>query len=152
MMLTISLSAQRGDKGKRGEKIEQQRVVFITTELDLTVEEAEIFWPLYNDYQKAKDGLSPDRKRDNNIDEMTEEESRLALAQTMNMKKSHIDLEINFMQKLENVLPAKKRLKLVRAEREFKKSVLKRYKERMKKGDKMKGKRKGVSEEEKDRN
>ena len=51
MMLTISLSAQRGgERAERGEQIEQQRIAFITTELDLSVEEAQTFWPLYNDY------------------------------------------------------------------------------------------------------
>lgn len=157
MMLTISLSAQR-ERGERGEKIEQQRIAFITTELDLSVEEAQTFWPLYNDYQNSKKEAGQDRKVEKKVDDMTEDESRLILSQAMDAKRKHTDLEIEFMNKLETVLPAKKRLKLLGAEREFKKSVLKRYKKRMKRGEKMeekKGKnekRKKERKEENDRN
>ena len=55
LMFTINLSAQReGKRAERIEKIEQQRIAFITTDLDLSVEEAQAFWPLYNDYQSMK--------------------------------------------------------------------------------------------------
>lgn len=149
MMLTISLSAQRGgERAERGEQIEQQRIAFITTELDLSVEEAQTFWPLYNDYQRAKKEIGMDRKAENRIDDMTEEESRIMLSQAMEAKRKHIDLEVEFMNKLERVLTAKKRLKLVRTEREFKKHVLKRYKKRMKKGEKME-KKKGKEKKQK---
>lgn len=137
MILTFGLSAQsQKGKNKRAEKIEQQRVAFITTELDLNVEEAKQFWPMYNEYQNALNSLGRDYKNDKDIDEMSEEESRLALAEVMERKRSHIDLESEFMKNLETVIPAKKRLKLIRAEHEFKKSVLKRYKKRMKSGEK----------------
>lgn len=138
MMLAISLSAQKrvGEKGKRGKKIEQQRIAFITTELDLSVEEAQVFWPIYNDYQNSKKEIGKNRKSENQIDDLTEEESQLKLSQAMEAKRRHVDSEIEFMSKLENVLSAKKRLKLVRIEREFKKTVLKRYQKRMKRGQK----------------
>ena len=159
MIFTISLSAQReGERAERGEKIEQQRIAFITTELDLSVEEAQAFWPLYNDYQSAKKEIGTDRKAENRIDDMTEEESRIMLSRAMEAKREYTNLEIEFMNKLERVLSAKKRLKLVRTEREFKKSVLKRYKKRMKRGEKREKKKgkgkmqKRAIEEEKDRN
>ena len=158
-MLTISLSAQRGgERGKRGEKIEQQRIAFFTTELDLSIEEAQTFWPLYNDYQNAKKEIDPDRKTQKKIEDMTEEESRLVLSQAMDSKRKQIDLEIEFMNKLERVLPSKKRLKLIRLEREFKKTVLKRYQKRLKRSEKQlekqgkKEKRMKERKEEKERN
>ena len=154
-MLTLSLSAQRGgERGSRGEKIQQQRIAFITTELDLSVEEAQTFWPLYNDYQDAKKEIGPDRKTQKKIEDMTEEESRLVLSQSMDAKSKQVELEIEFMNKLERVLPAKKRLKLIRLEREFKKTVLKRYQKRLKRGDKQYEKQEKMKErkEEKSRN
>ncbi len=36
------------------EKIQNERIAFFTKELDLTTEEAQAFWPVYNDVQKEK--------------------------------------------------------------------------------------------------
>ena len=133
LMFTINLSAQReGKRAERIEKIEQQRIAFITTDLDLSVEEAQAFWPLYNDYQSMKKEIWTERKVETEkIFDMTDEESRIMLSQVMDAKRRHINLEIEFMNKLDRVLSAKKRLKLIRAEREFKQFILKRYEKRM---------------------
>jgi len=144
-LLTFSLSAQRGDRedrrgGERGERLEQQRIAYITTELDLTVEEAQKFWPIYNDYQAKKKEYGMHRKDDVDVDKLTEQEAKSLLNEAMASRKRHGELEVEFINNLENVLPAKKRLQLLRVEREFKKSVLKRFKKRMKRGDKRKNK------------
>jgi hypothetical protein len=132
-MFTVNLSAQReGERAERIEKLEQQRIAFITTDLDLSVQEAQAFWPLYNDYQSMKKEIWTERKVETEkIFDMTDEESRIMLSQVMDAKRRHINLEIEFMNKLDRVLSAKKRLKLIRTEREFKQFVLKRYEKRM---------------------
>lgn len=141
LMLSLSMMAQNeGDRSKRGEKIEQQRIAFITSELDLSVEEAQNFWPIYNDYQKRKKELEADRKSVRPSDDLTEQEASNLLSQVLEAKKRNVELELEFMDKLERTLPATKRLKLVRSERKFKQSVLSRYKKRMKRGEKMKEK------------
>lgn len=133
LMFTINLSAQReGERAERIEKLEQQRIAFITTDLDLSVQEAQAFWPLYNDYQSMKKEIWTERKVETEkIFGMTDEESRTMLSQVMDAKRRHINLEIEFMNKLDRVLSAKKRLKLIRIEREFKQFILKRYEKRM---------------------
>ena len=139
MLLTISLSAQRIDKDKKaknGERLEQQRIAYITAELDLTVEEAQGFWPMYNDYQSQKKENGLERKVEKDLDQLTEQESQVMLAEAMEAKIRQSALEAEFINKLERVLTAKKRLKLLRVERKFKKSVLKRYQKRMKRGKK----------------
>ncbi len=135
MLFTLSLSAQRGgERVKRGDKIEQQRVVYITTQLDLSVEESQTFWPIYNEYQNAKKEIETERRSEKKIDELTEDEARLMLSTAIEAKRKRLDLEVEFMNNLEQVLPVKKRLKLVKVEREFKRFVLNRYKKRMKRG------------------
>jgi len=137
MMFTLSTSAQRGgERGSRGDKIEQQRIAFITTELDLSVEEAQAFWPLYNEYTEAKKEIRDDKMHEKKIEELSEEESKQMLMYAMESKKRNLDLETRFMTKLENVLSANKRLKLIRLEREFKKKIIKRYQKRIKRGEK----------------
>ena len=41
----------------RKEKIEAMKVAFITQKLDLSSKEAQVFWPLYNDYQDKLQAL-----------------------------------------------------------------------------------------------
>jgi len=137
MMLSFSLSAQRGgERGKRGEKIEQQRIAYITTELDLTVNEAQNFWPLYNEYQEAKKEIRDDKMHEKKVEDMTKAESREMLTYALESKKRKLDLEIQFINKLENVISANKRLKLIHLEKEFKKKVLKRFQKRIKRDEK----------------
>lgn len=56
--LTVSLFAKAQEEQiqipdeKQQEKIEALKVAFITKELDLTADEAQKFWPVYNQYSK----------------------------------------------------------------------------------------------------
>ena len=43
--------------GNRLEKIKAQKVAYITKELNLTVEEAQIFWPVYNELSDKLEDL-----------------------------------------------------------------------------------------------
>lgn len=63
MILSANIFAQdaqqpreRGDRGAGWmEKMKAARVAFLTTELDLSAEEAQSFWPVYNQAQEEKD-------------------------------------------------------------------------------------------------
>ena len=46
----FSAAADAQPKGKRDwhEKMKSEKIAFITTELELTPEEAQVFWPVYN--------------------------------------------------------------------------------------------------------
>jgi hypothetical protein len=67
MVLSISAFAQGpqgpqgprrgGDNGWR-ERVRAEKVAFLTEEIDLTESEAQVFWPIYNEIQKAqRDGF-----------------------------------------------------------------------------------------------
>jgi hypothetical protein len=57
--------AQDGDGGKRGEKIQALKIAFITQKLGLTAEEAQRFWPVYNQYQnEMKSAFKENRGED----------------------------------------------------------------------------------------
>ena len=51
VVLTIaasSASAQPKDKGNWHERVQAEKIAFITAELELSPEEAQVFWPVYN--------------------------------------------------------------------------------------------------------
>lgn len=55
--LTLSLNAQEKKENRQEqiEQIESQKIAFFTAELELTPEEAQLFWPVYNQNCKNSD-------------------------------------------------------------------------------------------------
>lgn len=104
------------------EKIEAQRVAFITSELELTPSESEKFWPIYNQYEenKKEDHDFRDRKDKN----MTEAQAEEMIAQVISHRESEIENTKKLVQDLQGVIPPTKILKLFRADKKFKRKLL----------------------------
>ena len=62
----------------KGAEIEKLKIAFLSKQLDLTVEEAQKFWPVFNSYEKEWKQLLKDN-RDNGSDELKLQEARLNL-------------------------------------------------------------------------
>lgn len=54
LALCLAASAQPADRGKVHEKMQAEKVAYITNELNLSPEEAQAFWPVYNQVQKEQ--------------------------------------------------------------------------------------------------
>ena len=133
MMLAIALnaSAQPGPKGNQSQKdkIEAQRIAFITDRLDLTPAEAQVFWPIYNEYDakrkelrwtyhKAPEGMEKP------IEEMTEKEALEVVDNQIIEAQKMLDLRKEYHGKFKAVLSAKKVMLLYESEREFQKQLI----------------------------
>ena len=57
-----SLQAQEYNREKRTEKIQSLKIAFITQKLDLTADEAQRFWPVYNRYETEIRQVMADNK------------------------------------------------------------------------------------------
>ncbi|MCK5170615.1 MAG: hypothetical protein KAQ75_12115, partial [Bacteroidales bacterium] len=57
----FSLNAQESKSDKQQE-IKSQKIAFFTDKIGLTPEEAQIFWPIYNDYWAKKNKIIAGRK------------------------------------------------------------------------------------------
>jgi hypothetical protein len=57
-----SLQAQEYNREKRTEKIQSLKIAFITQKLDLTADEAQRFWPVYNRYETEIRQVMTDNK------------------------------------------------------------------------------------------
>jgi Spy/CpxP family protein refolding chaperone len=129
--------AQPGGMEEKREKIESMKVGFITQKLNLTTEEAQKFWPVYNRYN---DELEKSRKQfrgkvleeRKNIDNMTEKEAEKALEDMLAYRTSEVELTRKYTEEFKKVLPAQKVVKLFIAEQEFKRELLKQLKEQHK--------------------
>jgi hypothetical protein len=118
------------------EKIESQKIAYITNALSLTSAEAQQFWPVYNEYSaKNEELLKAFRK--NNIEERQVNPESITDKEAMDMADDQIiqaqkilDLRKKYHIEFKKVLPPKKLLKLYQAEKDFKKFLLKEIKDR----------------------
>ena len=58
LSFSVLSMAQKGEKRKEiKDKIESQKIAFITQKLSLTSDEAKVFWPIYNEYKTKKEAI-----------------------------------------------------------------------------------------------
>ena len=121
---------------KKKEEIKAMKIGFITKELNLTSEEAQKFWPVYNDFQDKMEKLHKERKEmhkaakgKGGIDSISNAEVEKMVDKEMLLQEKELQLKKEFHVKVKTVLPIKKVAKLYRAEHEFRKQILKKMKE-----------------------
>lgn len=111
------------DGGKR-EKIEALRVAFITKELNLGAEEAQKFWPLYNEYQDKLKAARRELKA-HRAEFANDKEAQEFLDAELLYRQRELSLYKQYYDKFKQVLSVKKVAQLRHAEEEFKKELLK---------------------------
>jgi len=133
LALSCSLFAQ-GHQGKR-DKIKSLKVAYLTTELSLTPAEAEKFWPIYNAYDDKQFELRskkmhPMRGKHHDAMETLDDKQALTILNQMesaedemcqNRKKLTADLK--------KVMSPVKIVKLMKAEEDFHRSMLRQYRD-----------------------
>lgn len=134
LILCLSISMLQAQRGDWKDKMEAQKISFITQELDLSPKEAERFWPVYNEHQDKKRTLRQDRKRARDVLDLSEEEARQAVEDQLADEQALLDLKKEVADKYLDILPAHKVLALERAEMKFKKEMLLRLREHRGKG------------------
>jgi hypothetical protein len=123
----------------RKEKVEAMRIAFITQKLDLTPDEAQKFWPVYNEFQKKRDELHKSRRQDikgakENIDSLSDKQVEALVDGEMAFRQKNLDLEKEYHSKFKSVLPIRKVAKLYRAEDMFTHRLLEQISDRGREG------------------
>ncbi len=110
--------------GNKREKIEALRVAFITQKLDLTTDESQKFWPVYNEYQdKLKASRKEFRNQPNTF--VNDKEAQEYLDAELLLKQREFSLYKEYYEKIKKTIPIKKVAELRQAEEDFKKELLK---------------------------
>lgn len=136
-ILTNSVfSQERINRKNLREKIDAQKVAFITKSLSLTTIEAQQFWPVYNEFNDKNEELLKAFRKNNiedknvDVDNITEKEALDMADDQIIQAQKILDLRKKYHAEFKKVLPPKKLLKLYQAERDFKKYLLKEIKDR----------------------
>ena len=125
LILSTPLFAQ--NRQERHEQIEAIKVAFITNKLDLSSEEAQQFWPVYNIYQKELMELMKKRREDRqkeNIDANDRINGDLAYESKM------LELKKKYKKLFLKTIPPEKLIRLYQAEREFREHLIKQLNHR----------------------
>jgi len=110
-------------------KIKAQRVAFITERIDLTPEEAEEFWPMYNQFENDKKGIQEKYKRKKRVVNMTDQELEKHMLDSFARDQEVLDLKKSYFQKFKKILPVRKLAMFQIAEKEFRKNIVGKLKE-----------------------
>ena len=125
MILSLgTISSQKPRDGKMTDRIEAQKIAFITNTLELTPEEAEVFWPLYNEYSAKRKELKPQAKDRKNVNDMSEGEANEVIAFFFEDEQKRLNLQKNYYKRFQAAIPSSKVVKLHFAERKFKQKLL----------------------------
>jgi Skp family chaperone for outer membrane proteins len=114
---------------EREDKIDKLKIAFISNELTLTSEEAEKFWPIYNELEaKIKEIRKSNRKIEKeveeNYDKLSEEDAKKKFDDVIANEEKEIALRKEYNEKFSKVIGNKRTLKLLSLEREFKRELL----------------------------
>lgn len=117
------------------ENIQAMKIAFITEKLDLTPQEAQQFWPVFNQYSDKMMELRKKRRQDNrearsNFDELSDKEVEQIVNNDLALRQKELDLQKEYNEKFKAVLPIKKVAKLYAAEEQFKVVLINKLKDR----------------------
>ena len=129
-------------KKKNPEKLKALKVGYLTDALELTPNEAEEFWPVYNQFDSERRTLRTEMRPGKRIEDMSEKEAEDLLERTALMKERMHDIDVRMDKALSGILSAKKLLRLKAAEKNFQKKMVDKMKKKRKKGKKRKFKQK----------
>ena len=117
---------QRG--GQRLAQLENAKIAFITTRVSLTQEQAQRFWPLYNEFSGRRRELNRNGRllRRSLTEGLTDAQIRDNITQSFALRQQELTLEKEYFEKFQRVISLRQVAQLLTAERDFTKEVIKR--------------------------
>ncbi|MEE1899982.1 sensor of ECF-type sigma factor [Flavobacterium rakeshii] len=138
LLLSFSLSVFSQTHKEKRDQIKALKVSFLTTELKLTSQESAKFWPIYNAYEEKEFEIKHDKMRsiikkiENAGESLTEKDASNYLNQFQEAEKELVELKGKMIADLKPVIGSVKLLKLQKAEFDFNRKLLSKYKDKHK--------------------
>ncbi|MCK4751462.1 MAG: hypothetical protein KAT15_30605 [Bacteroidales bacterium] len=116
------------------EKFKSMKIAYYTDNLELTIEEAEIFWPLYNGFEKQKGELMKKRRMRSRefiqqYEEISEQEAEKMVDQHIELRKQVMQLDIDFHKELKKIFSPKKVMQFYITEIQFREYMLRQIRD-----------------------
>jgi len=135
VILTVFFGANIAAQNVNRERLDAYKIGFLTKRLNLTTQEAEKFWPVYNEYQDQKTKIQLERQEINrnfnqNELNMSDREMTEAGDRIIALEFSEAGLAQEFHNKIKAILSPVKVLRLYQAENQYRLQLLKELRER----------------------
>lgn len=136
IILGTLVSHSQGDRSEeRKDRLEQKKIAYITTELEMTADQAQRFWPIYNKYtselSESRGGKRGMKKEDA---ELSDAEAQALISTMLENEEKKIQIKKEYVGQLKNVLDNHQILRLMNTEKKFRKEIFDRFKKRRSKG------------------
>lgn len=135
-IIVFTINFSFGQRGPRG-KVKALKIAYITEQLDLSSKEAQQFWPIYNEHEETMEGFKRKERKSikaikeaNGFENLSEKESEEFLNNYIKAEEKKFLTRKKLISDLRQVIPHKKILKLVKAEMDFNKRLLKQLRNR----------------------
>lgn len=133
LFISTGLFAQKSD---RYDKIKALKTAHLTEKLSLSTNEAEKFWPIYKEYDSKMYDLRKIERREiysklkDGIDNMSDTDANILIDQALDIETRELQYRKDLILGLRKVIPAKKVIGLRKAEDDFKRELLHRYRDK----------------------
>ncbi len=139
ILLLLATTVFYGQNRPIRDKIKTLKVAFITERLNLTSEEAQVFWPIYNEHEDKIETIKRKERREIrarllDFDALSEKEADALLNDLIALENEKHQLNVAFMEKMSKAITSKKTFLLIKAEEDFKKRLLKEMRDRRRSG------------------
>ena len=132
LLFSFALAAQPPGGGRPKmdrEDIESMKIAFLTRKLNLSPEEAQKFWPVYNSFsdeiKNIKEGRA-ERMKDSkeNFANMSDKDVEKLIDTEISSRQQELDVLKKYHSQFKQTLPIKKVALLYRAEEDFKRELI----------------------------
>ncbi len=130
VVLFISLQQWVMGQPSRRERVEAERVAFITKRMQLTPQQAQGFWPIHTQYEKEERLIKQKYRTQISIASMTELDAEEAIEKRLRMEEELLALKKNFFSRFKTVVSARQVLLFQKSNAEFKQYLLEEIRRR----------------------
>ena len=115
---------------ERGERVEALKISFITEQLSLTPEEAQIFWPVFNQFEAERKAIRQNYKAGGQkLEFMSDAEAETMINKEIEFQQKNLDVTKKYIGEFKEILPVKKVAVLLTLEKKFSKMLLEKVKQ-----------------------
>lgn len=111
------------------QKIDNAKIGLITNRLNLSAEQSQQFWPVYNEFDSKKKDIRRQMRRlivETNTLTTPDEKILANIKETLNLQQKEVDLEREYMNKFLKVINVRQLAELYKAEQVFTQMLLQR--------------------------
>lgn len=123
----ISIAQRSGDRYD-AEKLQAARIAFITSRLDLKPEQAEKFWPVYNQFNDVRESNLKQMSKlsDLRSGEISDSEAKKRIQQRFDIQRNLLSEEEKYVAEMSKIISYSQILKLHGIARDFTRTVYQR--------------------------